>query len=155
MFTYSTCSYNGIYYWKACMTTGSYMYILHTYAIGSYSTTCILYQCSTSSYHLASIPSALYRQATANSECNLSLHYPSLQKFYYYPEIICLYILIATEMYCNALMNECQYRNSSLKTRLSDLQKMVSELTVAQREYEDYAHKLEQTTKYILLFIVI
>ena len=52
-------------------------------------------------------------------------------------------------------MNNCQYRNSSLKTRLSDLQKMVSELTVAQREYEDYAHKLEQTTKYILIVITL
>ena len=55
-------------------------------------------------------------------------------------------VLIKYTWHCSV----CHYRNSSLKTRLSDLQKMVSELAIAQREYEEYAHMMEQTTKYVI-----
>lgn len=42
-------------------------------------------------------------------------------------------------------------RNSSLKTRLGDLQDKVSELTLAQKDYEEYTHRVEESTKYVNL----
>lgn len=39
------------------------------------------------------------------------------------------------------------HRNGSLKNRLLELQNKVNELTIAQKEYEECAKKLETTTK--------
>ena len=49
---------------------------------------------------------------------------------------------------CNnsPLDNAC--RNSSLRTRLGDLQDKVFKLTLAQTEYEEYTLRVEEATKY-------